>query len=151
MTPFAFGIWDFSVIAIGGALGAALAYLALRNRKRKRRKRRPKGLGTVQERRQQNRQAVDEVRVLVSVAKQTDSPVQAQVLDRSKGGVRLRVEKVFAAGTLLNLRPIKGSGKGSTKSSLQVRVKNCLRAGVQWEVGCEFLYPPSAAQLKFLG
>jgi hypothetical protein len=83
----------------------------------------------------------------VIVGSAGNEPAHGLVLDRSAGGVRLRVGQFFTVGSVLR---VCGILAGDSGPSLQVRVRSCLRSGQSWDVGCQFVRRPSLSQLRLL-
>jgi hypothetical protein len=84
--------------------------------------------------------------VLISDVRGQTEPQTAVLLDRSRGGLRLLGEQVYSMGTVLRIR----SAKAEATDWLNIRVTHCLRSGPHWEVGCQFVRPPTAQQLRDL-
>ncbi len=75
-------------------------------------------------------------------------PVEAYVLDRSTGGLRLATETAFAAGTILGVRP------GSAPADfdwVKLVVRNCREVGDYFELGCQFELELELSKLLMFG
>jgi hypothetical protein len=71
---------------------------------------------------------------------------EAQVVDRSLGGLGIVVPLSFARGTYLKVQP-----RDVREKTVQVEVRNCRRQGRQWLIGCHFPDTPPADLLMLLG
>jgi hypothetical protein len=128
-----------AVLVLGAAV-FGLRWWLVRHRAEKRRSLCP------EEMRESPREPGKGVMVLVADGEGAGPREKAQVLDQSRGGLRLLCERVFSVGTVLSVR----GPRAGKKAWLRIRVTHCLRSGPRWEVGCQFLQKPSAKQLRHL-
>ncbi|MCS6852929.1 MAG: PilZ domain-containing protein [Gemmataceae bacterium] len=96
----------------------------------------PYAHGSVVERRASLRRSGNAVAVLISDAEATAKPYSGWVVDRSMGGLCLSVQESVAPGTILSVR---AANAPSTVPWVQVEVRNCRQAGLDWEIGCRFV------------
>lgn len=61
--------------------------------------------------------------------------LDAYVLDRSTGGIRIAIQKPVAIGANLQVRPV---NSGTETPWIPVLVRNCKEVGDYYEVGCQF-------------
>jgi hypothetical protein len=100
------------------------------------------------ERRCDPRRAGNPVLVLVADADQQRNPWQAWVVDRSRRGLRVAVERPLKVGMVYTVRPAQAP-PATPWSALEVR--HCSELDGHWEVGCKFLQPPPVAVLMLYG
>jgi len=81
-----------------------------------------------------------QVRVQVTDADAKEPPVTAWVTDCSLGGLCLSVKQEVAPDTVLSVRP---ASAPPGVSWVQVRVKSQRSYEGNWELGCQFVRPPS--------
>ncbi|MCE9533750.1 MAG: PilZ domain-containing protein [Planctomycetes bacterium] len=62
-------------------------------------------------------------------------PIEAFVLDRSSGGVRMAAEKPFPTGTTMQIRP---SNAHEESPWVTIIVRSCREVGDHFELGCQF-------------
>jgi hypothetical protein len=74
-------------------------------------------------------------------------PWEGWVVDRSQGGLRLRVPQPLQIGARLRVRVM----TSDTLPWSEVEVKNTRERQEQWEVGCQFLVDPSPDVLRSFG
>jgi hypothetical protein len=105
--------------------------------------------GSATEKRISMRRRGNPVKVLVTDADTTLEPEEAWVVDRSVGGLCLRVERgAVEVGAILNVRPLKApNGTPWT----QIEVKSCRKDSEGWELGCRFLKTPPWSVLLLFG
>ncbi len=74
--------------------------------------------------------------------------MEAFVLDRSTGGLRLAMAKPFPTGTILHARP-----GNAPEESLWVAmiVRSCKECGDYYEIGCQFEQELPWSQLLLFG
>ena len=70
------------------------------------------------------------------------------VLDRSVGGLCLKVQKKFDVGEILSVRP---SSAPTTLPWLQIEVRSCRAEDGAWELGCQFTHQPTWNVLMLFG
>lgn len=87
------------------------------------------------ERRQSTRRTGVPTEVQISDPKKPKRIIDGYVLDRSRGGLRLAMEKPVATGVFLNVRP---TNAPSEVPWTPIFVRNCNDIGDYFEVGCEF-------------
>jgi hypothetical protein len=103
--------------------------------------------GSAQEKRRSIRRKGNPVTVLVSDAKAEAPPARGSVLDRSHGGLRLRVAETVQPGTILSIR---AAHVGDAVPWVQLEVRTCTRDDAGWELGCQYVKaPPSSVQWLF--
>jgi hypothetical protein len=88
------------------------------------------------------------VLVLVADADDQRTPWNAWVIDRSRRGLRLAVEKPLIVGHHYTVRPAKAP---ATTPWTALEVRHSAEVDDHWEVGCRFLQPPSVAVLMLYG
>jgi hypothetical protein len=88
------------------------------------------------------------VLVLVADADDQRTPWNAWVIDRSRRGLRLAVEKPLVVNHLYTVRPHQAP-PATPWTALEVR--HCAEVDDHWEVGCRFLQPPPVAVLMLYG
>jgi hypothetical protein len=102
------------------------------------------------DRRTATRRKGNPIEVLITDSSGGGSPVKGTVLDRSKGGVRLVVDKSMAAlavGTILSVRPATAP---ASVNWIQVQVRHYHPRDDGWVVGCQFVeIPPMNIVLMF--
>jgi hypothetical protein len=75
-------------------------------------------------------------------------PLHGWVLDRSVGGLGLRMEVAVPVGMVLNVRPRKAP---KLVPWTELEVKSCRQNGTTWEVGCQFVQTPPWSVLVLFG
>ena len=75
-------------------------------------------------------------------------PLQAFVLDRSAGGIRIAIEKPLSVGQMLQTRPTNAPDEFTW---VTVIVRNCREVGDYFEVGCQFEAEPELGRLLMFG
>jgi len=70
------------------------------------------------------------------------------ILDRSQGGLRLRVPEAIPIGVVLRVRCLNAS---EGLPWVEVQVKNSREKDGQWEIGCQFLSEPPRDVLQSFG
>lgn len=88
------------------------------------------------------------VLVHIADADQQRSPWNAWVVDRSRRGLRIAVERPLAVGNVYTVRPIQAP---PTTPWTALEVRHCGEMDDHWEVGCRFLQPPTVAVLMLYG
>jgi hypothetical protein len=88
------------------------------------------------------------VLALVADADDRRTPWNAWVIDRSRGGLRLAVERPLMAGNVYSVRPVQAP-PATPWTALEVR--HCEAVDGHWEAGCRFLQPPAVAALMLFG
>jgi hypothetical protein len=105
--------------------------------------------GSATEKRTSLRRRGTPVRVLLTEDEGSDHPDEAWVLDRSMGGLCLRIEsRPIPAGTILNIRT---SNAPREAPWTPIEVKSCRPIDNGWELGCQFLKTPSWSVLLLFG
>ena len=74
--------------------------------------------------------------------------LQAWVVDRSSGGIRLLVDQAIDAGTVVTLRPTKAH---PSVGWIKVQVMSCCPERNSFKVGCAFVNKLSWAELQAFG
>jgi hypothetical protein len=100
------------------------------------------------EQRADYRRAGNPVLVFVADADQQRNPWNAWVVDRSRRGVRLAVERPLKVGSTYTVRPAQAP-PATPWTALEVR--HCAELDGHWEAGCKFLQPPPVAVLMLYG
>jgi hypothetical protein len=77
-----------------------------------------------------------------------DSALDAFVLDRSTGGLRLAVSTEIAAETVVQVRPVNAP---DTVGYITVIVRSCRKNAEFYELGCEFEKTPPWNVLLLFG
>ncbi len=88
------------------------------------------------------------VPVLVADADDRRVPWNAWVVDRSRRGLRLAVERPLTVGHVYTVRPAQAP-PATPWTALEVR--HCEAVDGHWEAGCRFLKPPPVAVLMLFG
>src|SRR5262249_47493814 len=105
--------------------------------------------GSATEKRNSVRRSYPSVEVLIRDAEAAGEPEAAWVLDRSMGGLCLRVDgREIAVGTILSVRA-RNAPKGVPWTP--VEVKRCRKIGKSWELGCRFISTLSWSVLLLFG
>jgi len=104
--------------------------------------------GSSSERRTAPRRRGNSVPILVSDADGVASPRHGIVVDRSIGGLGLRLDLEVPVGSVITVRPEEASPGASW---IQVEVIRCTQVGDSWRVGCQFLRTPAYATLLLFG
>ena|SRR5207302_9685483 len=87
-------------------------------------------------RRKSVRQSGNQIPVKVSPDGTLESAWEGWIVDRSQGGLRLRVPEAIPVGVVLRVRCLTGS-EGLPWA--EVQVKNTREKDQAWEIGCQFL------------
>ena len=91
----------------------------------------------------------NKLRVHIKLVRESpDPPGQGWVADRSRGGLRLVVDREVKVGTILQVRPTSAPARARW---VGVRVKNRRRRGQTIELGCRFVDTPSLVTLLLFG
>ena len=88
------------------------------------------------------------VLVHIAGADQQRSPWNAWVVDRSRRGLRIAVERPLVVGNVYTVRPIQAP---PTTPWTALEVRHCTDLDGHWEAGCRFLTPPTVAVLMLYG
>ena len=88
--------------------------------------------------------------VLIHIADEDHQrvPWNAWVVDRSRLGLRLAVERPLKAGAVYTVRPIEAAPATPWTA---VEVRHCSEMDGHWEAGCRFLQSPPVAVLMLFG
>jgi hypothetical protein len=86
--------------------------------------------------------------VLIADADQQRPPWNAWVVDRSRHGLRLAVERPLVVGTVYTVRPAQAP---PTTPWTALEVRYCEGIDSHWEAGCQFLTPPPVTILMLFG
>jgi hypothetical protein len=73
--------------------------------------------------------------IQISDPKRPKRVIDGFVLDRSSGGLRLAMEKPFATGIVLNIRPTNAPPE---MAWVPIFIRNCREVGDYFEIGCQF-------------
>jgi hypothetical protein len=99
-------------------------------------------------RRKSVRLSGNQIPVLVTLDGSADSPWDGWVIDRSQGGLRLKVSQAVKVGSKLRVRIIQAS---NSLPWAEVQVKNAREKQESWEIGCQFVGEPSPEVLRSFG
>lgn len=77
-----------------------------------------------------------------------ESPLEGWVVDRSQGGLRLRVPEPIPVGVVLRVRCLNAP---ESLPWAELQVKNARDKQTYWEVGCQFLNNPGEEVLRSFG
>ncbi len=99
-------------------------------------------------RRKSVRQSGNQIPVLVTFDGNPESPWDGWILDRSQGGLRLRIPQSVKIGTILRVRAVQTL---DTLPWVEVEVKNARDKQEYWEAGCQFLADPPKDVLRSFG
>jgi hypothetical protein len=140
----------FLILVLGLASAALGAWLALRQSSpiRLRVHRRaaqqlvvgPLTYGSASERRDGFRRKGGRVKVRLAGPGASEEPCIGWVVDRSPGGLRLRLRARLEKGAVVSIRPVHAPER---LPSVQVEVRSCRPGDGGWEVGCRFVRRPS--------
>jgi len=100
------------------------------------------------EKRSHFRRPGNPILVLVADEDQRRQPWTAWVVDRSRHGLRLAVERPLKVGAVYTVRP-NHAPPTTPWSALEVR--HCGEVNGHWEAGCRFLKPPPVTVLLLFG
>ncbi len=104
--------------------------------------------GSGAERRVAHRRQGTQVQALVAEGDDTANAVPCWVVDRSVGGLGLRMETAVGKGAVLRVRP---RDAAAIIPWTEVEVKSCRQQGATWEVGCQFVRTPPWSVLLLFG
>ena len=162
LSEFSFGdpaLW----VALAAGLGVVLAFLLLGHRPSPSRLQSPFGpaqppgdwvnppaVARHDERRRSIRRAGLPTPINVTDAKtgRKARQMEAYVVDRSTGGLRLALEKPHPVGTTLHARP---ASAGDDFVWVKLLVRNCKETGDYFEVGCQFESELELSRLLMFG
>ncbi len=99
-------------------------------------------------RRKSVRLSGNQIPILVASDKNAEEPWDGWILDRSQGGLRLKVPQAIQVGAILRVRTVQSS---NSLPWVEVQVKNAREKAESWEVGCQFLNDPSPDVLRSFG
>jgi hypothetical protein len=108
----------------------------------------PFDYGSATERRSSLRRSGKMIKVLISDAEATATPVKGWVMDRSMGGLGLSVQKPVPENTILSVRTVDAP---ENTPWVQVKVKRCTADEERWEIGCQYVRTPSWSILLLFG
>jgi PilZ domain len=100
----------------------------------------PLTYGSASERREWFRRKGGRVKVRVADATANDDLGTGWIIDRSTGGLCLRVDARLEEGAVVSVRPVHAPGR---MPWVQVEVKSCRECSGGWVVGCQFVRRPS--------
>jgi hypothetical protein len=104
--------------------------------------------GSPSERRDSSRRDGSEVEVYVARPQSEAEPLRARVVDRSLGGLCLKIGQAIEVGAVVTVRPCNAS---NLTPSVEVEVKHCVQEGESWRLGCRFLRTPPWSVLLLFG
>jgi hypothetical protein len=104
--------------------------------------------GSASEQRSSHRRRGSPVEVLIRPAAGEGAQWRGYVLDRSTGGMCLRVEKALDAGVQLHVRP---ANAPPITPWIEIEVKSARQTTDGWELGCQFVRTPPWALLLMFG
>jgi len=142
---------DHLLLLVLGLTGAALgAWLALRRSTPVRLRAHRQGAqqlvagpltyGSASERRDGFRRKGGRVKVRLAGPGASEEPCIGWVVDRSTGGLRLRLLARLEKGAVVSIRPVHAPER---LPWVQVEVRSCRSGDGGWEVGCRFVRRPS--------
>ena len=99
-------------------------------------------------RRKSVRLSGNQIPIHVSPDGTLESAWEGWIVDRSQGGLRLRVPEPIPVGVVLRIRRLNAS---ENSPWVEVQVKNCRDKQEYWELGCQFLTEPSNDVLRSFG
>ena len=99
-------------------------------------------------RRRSVRLSGNQIPVHVSPDGSIEAPWEGWIVDRSQGGLRLRVPEPIPIGVVLRVRCLNAS---ENLPWAEMQVKNAREKQEHWEVGCQFLTDPPMDVLRSLG
>jgi len=99
-------------------------------------------------RRKSVRLSGNQVPVSVTYDGNTESPWDGWVIDRSHGGLRLKIPQPTQVGAILRVRALLASNEIPW---VEVQVKNAREKSEFWEIGCQFLSEPPEEILRSFG
>jgi hypothetical protein len=88
------------------------------------------------------------VLVQIADADQQRSPWNAWVVDRSRRGLLLAVERPLLVGNVYSVRPIQAPPATPWTA---IEIRHCSQLDGHWEAGCRFLQLPSVAVVMLFG
>ncbi len=97
---------------------------------------------TPEERRKFSRQPV-KVRVRLLSWHAQEAPIDAEVVDLSRGGLGLIVDTLFVVDSYLRVTSI----QNPLGPRVEARVRSRVPAGTRWRIGCEFTQPLTDEEL----
>lgn len=100
------------------------------------------------ERRVDRRRAGNPISVIIMPADARTEPTSAWVTDRSAHGLGVWADEEEPIGSLLRVRPVKGTESGWWA---QVVVRHCRHDRGRWVVGCQFVEQPPWNLLRAFG
>lgn len=101
------------------------------------------------DRRASPRRPVNQVLIGISSALDDSQPFSGWVLDYSRGGLGVFVDKRIAVGTFLHIRP--SNAPPGSANSKEMEVKNCQRYLDVWRLGCKLEDELTPEDLKRFG
>jgi hypothetical protein len=99
-------------------------------------------------RRKHVRLSGNQIPVHVSPDGRVESAWEGWIVDRSTGGLRLRIPESIPVGVVLRVRCLSGA---EGLPWVDVQVKSCRAKQESWEVGCQFLAEPPKEVLRSFG
>jgi hypothetical protein len=96
--------------------------------------------GSASERREWSRRKGGRVKVRLAGGGAQEQVCAAWIIDRSTGGLCLRVPARLEAGAVVSVRPVHAPER---MSWVRVEVRSCRECPDGWEVGCRFVRRPS--------
>jgi hypothetical protein len=99
-------------------------------------------------RRKSVRLSGNQIPVQVSPDGRIESAWEGWIVDRSQGGLRLRLPEPIPVGVVLRVRCLIGA---ESLPWVEVEVKSCLEKNESWELGCQFLTDPPQEVLRSFG
>lgn len=88
------------------------------------------------------------IQIMDFKAARRPKPIDAYVLDRSSGGLRLAVEQPYPVGTMLKARPINAPAEFDW---ISIVVRSCRDSNDYFELGCQFEGELALNQLLMFG
>jgi hypothetical protein len=87
------------------------------------------------ERRKHVRRKGQPTQVVVADAQGQGAPITCWVVNRSRGGLGIVVDRPFQAGTALTVRP---ANTPEDVDWIPIEVRNCRKKANRWYIGCQF-------------
>jgi hypothetical protein len=104
--------------------------------------------GSASEQRGAHRRTGNPVEVHIRLPKAEQPQLHGYVMDRSTGGLCLRVDQPVQPGTMLHVRPVNAP---PITPWVEIEVKSSRQTQDGWELGCQFLRTPPWALLLMFG
>jgi hypothetical protein len=100
------------------------------------------------ERRRALRREGNPVELLIADDRPGTTPINGQVMDRSRGGLLIAAHHEYPVGAVLSVRT---TNAPNDLPWIQVEVKHCRQQGDGWQLGCKFTHELPWGILLFFG